>query len=138
MVQQPKMIRILLIEKMQMLQLEKNARQRRANWEPTSTHSRSICVLNVEEPHIKLARLRPQSKIMRTDTSLFSAPRSPRTREGIPNSSMASKNMSKTVDALLFVLARRPTTYYQSCVKQATEQQDINKLSENTHQHNHE
>ena len=89
----------------------KNARHWRTNRFPTSNHSRSIRVLNTEGPHMKLARLSPRSKIIKIDTSLFSPPRSPRTLEGTPCSSIASINMLRTVSAVLSVLACSPVIY---------------------------
>lgn len=92
----------------------KNARHRRTNRLPTSTQRRSIRVLNTDVPHIKLTCLSPRSKIIRIDTSLFSPPLSPRTRKGTPFFRIASMNMSRTVSALLFVLARSPVTCLES------------------------
>ena len=60
---------------------------------------------------MKLAQLSPCSKIIRTETSLFSPPQSPHTCDGTPCSRIASINMSRTVSALLFVLAWRPVAY---------------------------
>ena len=57
------------------------------------------------DPHMKEARLVPLRIIMNVATSMFSPPRSPRTRDGIPWTSIAFKKRSKTVDARLFVLA---------------------------------
>lgn len=68
-------------------------------------------VLNTDDPHINEARLRPRRRIMRIDTSRFSPPRSPRTREGIPCFCMAATNTFKTVSAELLVLALRPVAY---------------------------
>jgi len=88
--------------------LRKNALQLLTNCVPTSTHNHSIRVLRVEEPHIKLALFAPQIKIIRIETSLFSPPLSPRIRYGIPYSHSASRNISRTVEALLSILAFNP------------------------------
>jgi len=62
-------------------------------------------VLNTDGPHIKLAWLRPQSKIMRIDMSRFLPHQLPHTLEGTPCASIVSINMLSTVSDLLFGLA---------------------------------
>lgn len=104
---------------------KKKARHGRANWLPTSTHKRSIGALWVELAAVrseqewcttyvaqrKEPRFGPLYFIIQTATSIFSPPRSPRPRYGAPNLFTASRNMSSTVAALLFVLALNPTTW---------------------------
>lgn len=67
------------------------------NWEGGTTH----------EPHMKDPRFGPFRIIIYTDVALFSPPRSPLIREGQPYSSTAWRKTARTVDARLFVLARR-------------------------------
>ena len=66
-----------------------------------------LALTNLEThlPHMKDARLVPLRKIIHTETSTFSPPRSPRTREGAPYVSTAERNTFRTVDARLLLLA---------------------------------
>ena len=64
----------------------------------------------VDFPHMNEDRLGPRCWIIQTATSIFSPPRSPRTREGVPYVLVASRKRLSTVDARLSVLARKPTT----------------------------
>jgi hypothetical protein len=111
--QQPEMMLIASIKKVKTLKSPEECSPCSANWRPTSTHRRSILVLKTDEPHIKEALSSPRKMIIRIETSLFSPPRSPRTLDGTPCSRIASINMSKTVDARLFVLAHKPVTCIQ-------------------------
>jgi hypothetical protein len=94
-------------------------------------------VLCVEEPHMKLARFRPRLMMRRIDTSLFSQPRSPQTRDGIPYFLTAARNMQRTVEGRLFVLAQSPVIYVRWF---KIHQQKANKLVRfgNTHPHTRE
>ena len=60
---------------------------------------------------MKLARLGPRVMIIRMDTSLFSPPLSPRTRDGSPYFSTPCKNVPNTVEDLLSVCASNATTW---------------------------
>jgi hypothetical protein len=54
-------------------------------------------------PHMNEARLGPLYIIIQVDTSIFSDPRSPRTRDGHPNAAVASRKSASTVWAVLHV-----------------------------------
>jgi hypothetical protein len=73
---------------------------------------------------MKEARFGPFVMIMNTDTSLFSPPRSPRIREGVPYACTASRKTDNTVDARLSMLARRPVTYVK-CVSLTSSDEHI-------------
>lgn len=59
-------------------------------------------------PQMNEPRFKPHFMVIHMDTSLFSMPRSPRTRDGVPYCSIAVVKTSSTVDARLLVLARKP------------------------------
>ena len=102
----------------------KKALQLRAKCRPVSSQSRSILVLCVDlstlsggnkharnrtyVPHINEARFGPRYKIIHVHKSTFSAPLSPRTRDGHPNSLMAWRNSLRTVWAVLLDETRIP------------------------------
>jgi len=62
-------------------------------------------------PHMKLALLGPRAIIMKIDTSLFSPPLSPHTRDSSPYLLTARRNVSNTVEELLLVWASNATAY---------------------------
>ena len=107
----------------------KNARQRLANCEPTSTHKHSIQQFWVElVPHMISMPIDkkdvactyvPQMKelrwwlffmIMYVAMSMFSPPRSPRAQDGVPYSTVACLNKSSMVTDRLLSLARIAVT----------------------------
>lgn len=86
------------------------------------------------EPHMNDARPGPLCIIIQMDTFVFSPPRSPLTRDGVPYSWIASMNTSKTVCALLFVLAFSCTTLIQELTSFSMLRQIGGLLFDNIHQ----
>lgn len=76
----------------------------------TSLHSRSIRWLWTELPVIMLPLFSPRTRSMCRPTSKFSTPWSHRTRDGVPNTSHASRKSCRTVLALLLFEHLRYTT----------------------------
>lgn len=71
-------------------------------------------VLATHDPHMKDARFWPRYMTIKMDKSMFSPPRSPRTRDGQPYSLIACRNSFNTVIESLFVLGSIAVIFFYS------------------------